>query len=220
MTDLALSVRLRAVQFLPLTVYTLLVGKSLRLLSLVPVENQPVSEGEGGAGVGGGFIAVVQGAREGGLDVADGLFLELFRGSKRLRQLRELLVDPPRKAGGDGRDWGGSRSSAKTDELLSLPASPIGTRLTCFLQASRWGSGILASTLLISPGPKPVTVRLCLGLVKFAGPIGPFRSASGALIEGRRSRAGADDAVAILTMPTGREGRAVERSGAREARAG
>lgn len=29
--------------------------------------------------------------------------------------------------------------------------------------AALWGSGMLASTLLISCGPKPVTVRLCFG---------------------------------------------------------
>lgn len=33
-------------------------------------------------------------------------------------------------------------------------------------------SGILASTLLISAGPKPVKVRLCLGRLK-PGPMGP-----------------------------------------------
>jgi hypothetical protein len=192
-TDLASSVLPRAVPFLPLTVYTLLVGKSLRLLSLVPVENQAVSEGEGRAGVGGGLIAVVQGAGEGGLDVADGLFLELFGGREGLRELWESV---------NSRSW--SNSANWTIELLPHPIRPIGTRLTCFLQASLWGSGILASTLLISPGPNPVTVRLCLGLVKFAGPTGPLRSASGALMEGRRSRAGADDAVAILeVLPVG-----------------
>jgi hypothetical protein len=38
--------------------------------------------------------------------------------------------------------------------------------------AARCGSGIEASTALISEGPKPVTVLLCLGLVK-PGPTGP-----------------------------------------------
>lgn len=46
---------------------------------------------------------------------------------------------------------------------------------------------MLASTLLISLGPKPVTVLLCFGRLK-AGPMGPLRSASGALVEGFRSR--------------------------------
>lgn len=41
-----------------------------------------------------------------------------------------------------------------------------------------------ASTLLISPGPKPVTVRLCLGLLIPSGPMGPFRSEMGAEVEG------------------------------------
>jgi hypothetical protein len=61
---------------------------------------------------------------------------------------------------------------------------------------------MLASTLLISPGPKPVTVLLCFGLVKLAGPTGPARSDSGALVEGFRSRAGAD-VVAILRTSMG-----------------
>lgn len=58
---------------------------------------------------------------------------------------------------------------------------------------------MLASTFLISPGPKPVTVLLCLGRVKLAGPTGPLRSTSGALVEGRRSR-GEGAAAAILRM--------------------
>lgn len=57
---------------------------------------------------------------------------------------------------------------------------------------------MLASTLLISLGPKPVTVRLCFGRVK-PGPTGPWSSASGALVEGLRSR-GVGLAVAILMM--------------------
>lgn len=47
---------------------------------------------------------------------------------------------------------------------------------------------MLDSTLLISPGPKPVAVRLCLGLLMDSGPIGPLRSEMGALVEGFRSR--------------------------------
>lgn len=81
-----------------------------------------------------------------------------------------------------------------------------GTELTNFLQAARWGSGMLASTFLISPGPNPVTVLLCFGLVNW-GPIGPLKSDSGALVEGRRSRglpveleAAAEVAVAILRI--------------------
>lgn len=41
------------------------------------------------------------------------------------------------------------------------------------------------STLLISPAPKPVKVRLCLGLEK-PGPTGPLRSVIGAPVDGRR----------------------------------
>jgi len=78
--------------------------------------------------------------------------------------------------------------------------------LTNFLQASRCGSGMLFSTALISPGPKPVTVLLCLGRVKFAGPTGPCRSASGALVEGRRSLGDAEAAVAIFKMSIAEKG--------------
>jgi hypothetical protein len=46
----------------------------------------------------------------------------------------------------------------------------------------------LPSTLLISPAPKPVKVRLCFGRAMPAGPTGPWRSEIGALVEGRRSR--------------------------------
>jgi hypothetical protein len=56
----------------------------------------------------------------------------------------------------------------------------------------------LPSTLLISPAPKPVNVRLCLGLEN-PGPTGPCRSDSGALVEGRRSRGAAGfDTVAMI----------------------
>lgn len=47
--------------------------------------------------------------------------------------------------------------------------------------------GILASTFWISFAPKPVTVRLCFGLVK-SGPTGPFKSEIGALVEGLLAR--------------------------------
>ena len=53
--------------------------------------------------------------------------------------------------------------------------------------ASLCGPGILDSTLLISPGPNPVAVLLCLGLVN-SGPTGPLSSEMGALVEGRLSR--------------------------------
>lgn len=49
---------------------------------------------------------------------------------------------------------------------------------------------MLASTLLISEAPKPVTVLLCFGLVML-GPTGPEKSpSSGADVEGRRWWAG------------------------------
>lgn len=47
---------------------------------------------------------------------------------------------------------------------------------------------MLASTLLISPAPKPVKARLCLGRVN-SGPMGPLSSEIGALVESLRSRA-------------------------------
>jgi hypothetical protein len=52
--------------------------------------------------------------------------------------------------------------------------------------------------LLISLGPNPVTVLLCFGRVK-AGPTGPCKSASGALVEGLRSRG--EGLAAILMIP-------------------
>lgn len=55
---------------------------------------------------------------------------------------------------------------------------------------------MLASTLLISLGPKPVTVLLCLGLVK-EGPISAKLPSSGADMEGRLWWAGRASVVAI-----------------------
>jgi hypothetical protein len=66
---------------------------------------------------------------------------------------------------------------------------------------------MLASTLLISPAPKPVNVRLCLGRVK-PGPTGPcINEETGEPIEGFLSR-GAFwvAAVAILGGMQGNDG--------------
>ena len=62
-------------------------------------------------------------------------------------------------------------------------------------------SGILDSILLISPGPKPVAVRLCFGLLK-PGPTGPWRSEMGALVESFRSRI----LVPLVAMLRNKEG--------------
>jgi len=67
-----------------LTVHPLLVCKGLSLLRLVPVQDQSVPEGESGSGIGSTLIAIVQGARESGLNVAHGLFLEVFWGREGL----------------------------------------------------------------------------------------------------------------------------------------
>jgi hypothetical protein len=40
----------------------------------------------------------------------------------------------------------------------------------------------------MSDAPKPVIVRLCLGLVTPAGPMGPESSATGADVDGLRER--------------------------------
>ena len=54
--------------------------------------------------------------------------------------------------------------------------------------------------LLISEGPKPVDVRLCLGLVMPSGPTGPLRSEIGAEVEGFRSLVVVDVAMAEDTV--------------------
>lgn len=59
---------------------------------------------------------------------------------------------------------------------------------------------MLASMLLISAGPKPVTVLLCLGLVIPAGPTGPLKSEMGADVLGLRSRGGASAAAVLEAM--------------------
>lgn len=48
----------------------------------------------------------------------------------------------------------------------------------------------IPSTLLISPAPKPVNVRLCLGREMPAGPTPPVMSTMGAPVEGRLSLVG------------------------------
>jgi hypothetical protein len=153
-----------------LTVHPLLICESLRLLRLVPVQDESVPEGERGSSIGSTLIAVVQRTRESGLNVADSLLLKVFRGSEGL---------------------GGLSNNQSPIPIWSVAMQlSWANKLTNFFQAARWGSGMLASTLLMSPGPNPVTVLLCFGLVKLAGPTGPLRSASGALVDGRRSRAG------------------------------
>jgi hypothetical protein len=66
---------------------------------------------------------------------------------------------------------------------------------------------MLASTLLISPAPNPVKVRLCFGREK-PGPTGPCISEEmGAPIEGFRSRGGFWVAVVAILQEMCREGR-------------
>jgi hypothetical protein len=57
---------------------------------------------------------------------------------------------------------------------------------------------MLASTVLMSCAPNPVAVRLCLGREMPDGPTGPFRSAMGADVLGRRSWP--DDLVAVVVV--------------------
>lgn len=52
------------------------------------------------------------------------------------------------------------------------------------------GDACMPSTLLISPAPKPVNVRLCLGREMPAGPTPPVISTMGAPVEGRLSLVG------------------------------
>jgi len=54
--------------------------------------------------------------------------------------------------------------------------------------------------LLISEGPNPVDVLLCLGLLMPSGPTGPFRSEMGAEVEGFRSLVEVDVAMAVCTV--------------------
>lgn len=75
---------------------------------------------------------------------------------------------------------------------------------------------MLASTLLISEGPKPVTVLLCLGLV-MAGPTGPAKCpSSGADVEGRLWWAGLVAAAAIAGNFQGQSGNQRDRKAKRD----
>lgn len=67
--------------------------------------------------------------------------------------------------------------------------------LGCVTNAARAPSGIDASTVLISAGPRPVTVRLCFGLLTPGGPTGPAKSESGAEVDGLRSLVEVVDAM-------------------------
>jgi len=156
-----------------LTVYALLIRESLALLGLVPVQDQTVPERQRRSSIRSRLITVEQRTCKCSLNMAHSLLLELIRRGEGLGHLYGCQYSTPRV------------HPKATPQRRKLRNHSIA--LTNFLHASRWGSGILASTLLMSPGPKPVTVRLCLGLLK-AGPTGPLRSESGALVEGLRSR--------------------------------
>jgi hypothetical protein len=163
------------------TVDTLLVGKCLTLLSPIPLDDQSVSERQCSTRVSRQLIAIVQRAGEGGLDMAHEFSLKLILGSKLGSRMLPPSVTP------------------SYSHLVSSSSTPVRQRQKGKPQthASRSGSGILASTLLISDGPKPVKVRLCLGRLN-PGPTGPWRSAMGAPTEGLRSRrgsVGSDDAM-------------------------
>ncbi len=83
------------------------------------------------------------------------------------------------------------------------PAAGLSVDMSCVNRvcsttyASRMCSGMLDSTALMSPAPKPVAVRLCLGREK-PGPTGPVKVEMGAPVEGLRSRGGGAAAAAIL----------------------
>jgi hypothetical protein len=164
-----------------LTIYALLVGKCLTLLRLIPVQDQTVSERQRRSSIRSRFIAVEERARKCSLNVTNSLLLELVRRSEGLRHLSCHQHSTPRKA---------------TPQCTLAVESR--RSLTNFLQASRWGSGMLASTLLMSLAPKPVTVRLCFGRVML-GPTGPWKSAMGALVEGLRSRGDGATAAILRT---------------------
>lgn len=70
-----------------LTVYALLISKGLTLLCLVPVQDQAIPEGKGGSRIRGGLIAVEEGARQGSLDVANGVFGKVVGSRERLGHL-------------------------------------------------------------------------------------------------------------------------------------
>ena len=80
---------------------------------------------------------------------------------------------------GDGGYW--SSASALASNPLETPKT-LGIECIFYFCSSNYSP----STFLISPAPKPVKVRLCLGLEK-PGPTGPCRSEMGALVDGRRS---------------------------------
>jgi len=70
--------------------------------------------------------------------------------------------------------------------------------------AALWPSGTLASTALISAGPKPVAVLLCLGLLMPGGPTAVVKSLIGAEVLGLRSR-GAGAVVGVAMFVVARE---------------
>lgn len=129
------------------------------------------------------LIAVEQRTCERGLNVSHSLLAKVFLGREfvgRLLMLSVLLfislvstvtyVFPPST----------HRTSVQFSHDLSSAHEST--------YASLCGSGMLASTLLISDGPNPVTVRLCLGRDMPAGPMGPWKSVMGAEELGFRSR--------------------------------
>lgn len=94
-----------------------------------------------------------------------------------------------------------SSTCTEDRDISSLPSCTRSTSMDN-THASLSGSGMLASTLLISDGPKPVKVRLCLGRLN-PGPTGPCKSEMGAPTEGLRSWAWddvvVDDMVVLCT---------------------
>lgn len=67
-----------------------------------------------------------------------------------------------------------------------------------YTHASLWPSGTLASTALISAGPKPVAVLLCFGLVMPGGPTAVVKSLMGDETLGLRSRGPSLEAKSVL----------------------
>lgn len=76
-----------------LTVYALLVGKSLALLRLVPVQDQAVAEGQRSSSVGCRLVAVEKGTRKSGLNVTHSIFGEVISRGEGLGHLIETLIN-------------------------------------------------------------------------------------------------------------------------------
>ena len=149
------------------------------------------------------LVAVEQRSRQSCLDVLHSLRLELILGLEFFRRLavrRSLALLHRKTIVMIFSQQITYEFLPPTDPQMSATRSRRQAHQHDSTHAALWPSGTLASTALISAGPKPVAVLLCFGLVIPGGPTAVWKSLMGEETLGLRSLGGAEAVLDVSAM--------------------